>query len=88
MLEIVYEHKFEKDLRIAKKRGLNLQKLEIIISLLSMEKPLPEKNYVHKLKGNLRDYWECHITPNWILIYQKTKTTLILARTGSHSDLF
>jgi mRNA interferase YafQ len=49
---------------------------------------LPIKNRNHKLKGNFKDYWECHIEPDWLLIYKLTSTEVILARTGTHADLF
>ena len=71
-----------------KKRGKDLSKLKIILNILSEKNQLSERYRNHKLVGNYRDYWELHIEPNWLLIYKKTKTILILERTGSHSDLF
>lgn len=88
MLKPVYQSRFEKEVEKIKKRGKNLTKLKEIITLLLEEKPLPIKNRNHKLKGEFKDYWECHIEPDWLLIYKKTSTEIILARTGSHSDLF
>lgn len=88
MLQLIQEGRFEKDIKKAIKRGKDMQKLFDIINLLAQNKQLPIKNQNHKLQGNLKDYWECHIEPDWLLIYKKTSTTIILSRIGSHSDLF
>ncbi len=88
MLYPVYQRQFEKDVASSQKRGKNITKLKNIIKLLLEEIPLPPKNHNHKLKGEFNDYWECHIEPDWLLIYKKTKTEIILVRTGTHSDLF
>jgi mRNA interferase YafQ len=58
------------------------------MKLLTQEKPLLPKHRNHKLKGEYIGYWECHIEPDWLLVYKKTETHIIFARTGSHSDLF
>ena len=79
---------FERDAKKMRKRKKDLSKLKMILNVLSEEKQLPEKYRNHKLVGDYRGYWELHIEPDWLLIYKKTKTTLILERTGSHSDLF
>lgn len=88
MLTPVYERSFEKDLKIAKKRGLDIAKLKTLIQDLIEEKPLKQKYRNHKLKGNFVGYWECHITPDWLLIYKKDPDTIHFVRTGTHSDLF
>ena len=88
MKQILYGRGFLKDLQRAKKRGKALTKIEGVIDLLVQEKPLPAKNKNHKLKGEYKDCLECHIEPDWLLIYQKTKDEIILMRTGSHADLF
>jgi mRNA interferase YafQ len=88
MLEIVHEKKFDKDLKKIVKRGKDLKKLWDIIALLVKNKPLEKKNRNHKLGGFSDETWECHIEPDWLLIYEKTETLLILSRTGTHSDLF
>jgi mRNA interferase YafQ len=88
MLSPIYLNQFKKDVILAQKRNKNINKLKNIIDLLLKENPLPLKNHNHKLKGEFGDYWECHIEPDWLLIYKKTKTEIILVRTGSHSDLF
>ena len=88
MLTIVWQSQFKKDFKNAKKRGKKLDKLAHIITELQHNKTLPPKNKNHKLKGNYTDCWECHIEPDWLLIYKLTLEELILVRTGSHSDLF
>ena len=88
MLNRMYQTKFVKDLERTKKRGYDLTKLSAVINLLLEEEILPAKYKNHKLQGNYKDCWECHIEPDWLLIYVKTKTEIIFARTGTHSDLF
>ena len=88
MLELEYTNQFKRDLKLSKKRGKDLEKLDPIVKLLLKEKPLPEKHRDHPLSGNYKDHRECHIEPDWLLIYLQGKTTLILARTGTHADLF
>ena len=82
--------KFQKDLKRAEKRGFNLFLLEEVIAILAKGESLPEKYLDHPLKGNYRDCRECHITPDWLLVYRKNEDTLFLylTRTGTHSDLF
>lgn len=88
MLKPIHLRSFEKEVAKAKKRGKDLQKLKEIMMLLTNEQTLPQKNRNHKLKGDYKDYWECHIEPDWLLVYKKTSTHITFARTGSHSDLF
>lgn len=88
MLELVYQRQFERDAKQARKRGKNLEDLNALVKLLLNEKPLPSKNKNHKLKGELSDCFECHIQPDWLLIYRKTTTEIILLRTGTRADLF
>ena len=88
MLTIVWESQFKRDFKNATKRKKKLEKLAHIINELQHKKTLPPKNKTHKLKGNYADCWECHIEPDWLLIYVLTPEELILVRTGSHSDLF
>jgi len=88
MLKLIYWRRFEKDLKLAQKRGHNIEKFTIVVDLLLSEESLPPKMCNHKLKGEYTNYWECHIEPDWLLIYQKTADSLILARTGTHADLF
>jgi len=70
------------------KQGKNLQKIDDIIKILSKGKKLQDKHDDHKLHGKWKKYRECHIEPDWLLIYYKTSEILRLERTGSHSELF
>lgn len=81
---------FRKDLKRAKKRGLDISLLTDVIKKLAAGKPLPEKHRDHQLSGEFAGCRECHITPDWLLIYEVDGSELILylTRTGSHSDLF
>lgn len=88
MLVPVHLRQFEKEVAKAVKRGLDIKKLKNVMRLLVEEEPLPPKNRNHKLKGDYTGYWECHIEPDWLLVYKKTTTQIIFARTGTHSDLF
>ena len=92
MLEAVFTAKFKKELKKAQKRGLNMKKLNKVIDLLVDGKKLPRRYHDHALT-NSRDYHnvrECHIEPDWLLIYriEGDTLTLYLMRTGTHSDLF
>lgn len=88
MLELRYTNQFKRDLRLIKKRGKNLGKLKVITDLLQARKPLSEKHCNHKLSGDYKDHWECHIEPNWLLIYLLNSEAVMLVRTGTHSELF
>jgi len=88
VLKPVYLRSFEGELEKARKRGLDMEKIKDVMNDLINEKPLDRKHRNHKLKGDFVGYWECHITPDWLLIYKKDKEKIYLARTGTHSDLF
>lgn len=88
MLKPTYLRSFERELDRDKKRGKDLSKMRKIMDALLEEKPLPSKNRNHKLKGEFEGYWECHVEPDWLLVYKKTNTHIIFVRTGTHSDLF
>ncbi|MEQ2523698.1 type II toxin-antitoxin system YafQ family toxin [Gemmiger formicilis] len=90
MLTIKYQAAFKKDYKRIVKRGYDMRLLEKVIELLANQKPLPEKNRDHQLSGDYAECRECHITPDWLLIYEVADEELILylTRTGSHSDLF
>ena len=81
---------YEKDVRLAVKRGLDIEKLLEVINLLRLDKPLPENLRNHLLHGDYKGYWECHVTPDWLLLYEKDTEIRIISlyRTGTHSDLF
>lgn len=82
--------KFQKDLKRIHKRGYDLSLLTEVIKKLAAGETLPEKNKDHTLTGNFSGCRECHITPDWLLIYEIANSELILylTRTGTHSDLF
>ncbi|MCD7772673.1 MAG: type II toxin-antitoxin system YafQ family toxin [Ruminococcus sp.] len=81
---------FKKDLKTAIKRGYNIDLLEAVVDTLANGKQLPEKYRDHNLSGNFKNCRECHITPDWLLIYEifEDELILFLTRTGTHSDLF
>jgi mRNA interferase YafQ len=80
--------RFKKDLRLMKRRGKDIDKLEKIVTLLAHDQPFALEHRDHSLKGERTNHRECHIEANWLLIYRKIDNELILFRTGSHSDLF
>lgn len=88
--ELVLTGKFKKGLKLAKKRGLNIKLFEDIVEKLLNGVPLDEKNRDHELKGKYTGFRECHIQPDWLLIYliENDVLTLTLVDTGTHSDLF
>ena len=92
MLKIEFTGQFKKDFKLALKRGCDPKELEKVITLLANEQPLPEKYRDHALTNsrNYKGMRECHIEPDWLLVYKVLKDMLILRliRTGSHSDLF
>lgn len=82
--------KFDNDLKLLVKRGYNIDLLTNVVKKLANGDKLAEKYQDHALSGNWKKYRECHITPDWLLIYRIDKDTivLVLTRTGTHSDLF
>ncbi|MBI4274557.1 MAG: type II toxin-antitoxin system YafQ family toxin [Rhizobiales bacterium] len=79
---------FKKDLKRLAKRGYDLSLLEKVLAKLQAGERLPFSNRPHPLKGEWQGYWDCHIRPDWVLIYKTSATEVRLARTGTHSDLF
>ncbi|MBQ5758761.1 MAG: type II toxin-antitoxin system YafQ family toxin [Schwartzia sp.] len=90
MLELVLTAQFKKDLKRIRKRGVDLALLDKVLDYLQREESLPMKYRDHALTGDYTGFRECHIQPDWLLIYAIDKGQLILtaSRTGSHSDLF
>lgn len=90
MLKIQYQSKFKKDYKKIIKRGYNQEDFKTVINILVSGNPLPEKYKDHSLSGNYIGFRECHINPDWLLIYRIDNDilTLTLVRTGTHSDLF
>jgi mRNA interferase YafQ len=87
--EVKRTGKFKKEYKLAKKRGRNIALLQMIIIDLANGKPLPEKNRDHPLTGDWNGFRECHIEPDWLLVYKKEDDILVLTlvRSGTHSDL-
>ena len=90
MYEVKFTTAFKKSYKLMKKRGLDLALLDEVIDKLRQGKPLDEKCRDHALTGNFAGFRECHIKPDWLLIYliENDVLTLTLVDTGSHSDLF
>lgn len=90
MLEIVLSNQFKKDLKLAKKRGLKRETLEAVIRTLAAQQPLDARYRDHNLTGDYHGFRECHVAPDWLLIYRVDDDVLrlFLFRTGTHSDLF
>lgn len=90
MYKIRPSAKFQKDLKRIQKRGYDITLLKDVLTLLVNGKILPIKYKDHNLSGNFKGCRECHITPDWLLIYEIAENELILylTRTGTHSDLF
>lgn len=89
-LIVKYSNKFKKGLKTAAKRGLDISLLEDVVIKLKSRIPLDIKYKDHALSGNFKGYRECHIQPDWLLIYliEDDILTLTLIDTGSHADLF
>lgn len=87
---VKFTTQFRKDYKLAMKRGLKIELLERVIMLLAAGETLPEKNKDHALTGNWVVHRECHILPDWLLVYRVEDDVLVLTltRTGSHSNLF
>ena len=90
MLEVMATARFKKDMKLVLKRGLNAQRLWDVVTLLRQQLPLPDQYRDHSLTGDYAGFRECHIQPDWLLVYRVQQDVLILtlARTGTHSDLF
>lgn len=90
MYEIKYTNQFKKSVKRCKKRGFKLDNLVKVVDLLQNNGQLPKKYKPHKLTGNYSNCWECHIKPDWLLIWLQDDNTLTLLfiDTGTHSDLF
>lgn len=90
MFKLEFTHQYLKDIKLARKRNFDESKLNAIILLLLKGEKLPSQNKNHKLSGKYKNLYECHITPDWLLIYSKKESVklITLIRTGTHSDLF
>ena len=90
MYELEYSGQFKKDLKRCLARGCKQSAIQVVIDLLQANGELPQKYRPHRLSGKFAHYWECHIEPDWLLVYDVKETIRLvsLARTGTHSDLF
>jgi len=90
MLTPIYHSSFKKDYKLIKKQNKDINKLTEVMNLLINKQPLLPKHENHPLHGNYKNWWECHVEPDWLLIYRvdKSNQQVIFHRTGSHSDLF
>ncbi len=90
MYQLEQTGQFKKDIKLAKKRNLDMKLLDEVVTNLVEKGALSPKNKPHKLTGKYKDFWECHIQPDWLLIWQQNETIklITLTRTGTHSDLF
>ncbi len=88
--KVIPSKRFEKDMKRCKKRGYNMQLIKDAIELLAQTGSLPEEYRPHKLSGQYAGCWECHIQPDWLMIWEQDDAELILlmTNTGTHSDLF
>ncbi|MFL5327005.1 MAG: type II toxin-antitoxin system YafQ family toxin [Microvirga sp.] len=88
MKKVSRTNRFRRDLKLIRKQGLDLRKLDVIVERRRNRVDLDERHHLHRLSGKWVGAWECHVTPDWLLIWYETEDELILARTGSHSELF
>lgn len=88
MLKLNLTSQFKHDLKLCKKRNYNIDLLNAVVNALRIPAALPPKNRDHALKGNYIGRRECHISPDWLLIYRVSGNELYLDRTGTHTDLF
>ena len=88
MLKVSFTNAFSKSVKTLKKRGYDISLLIDIIGKLVNDIPLDKKHHNHQLKGKYFGFYECHVRPDWLLIYTYEFNTLILVDTGTHSDLF
>ncbi|HIR34617.1 MAG TPA: type II toxin-antitoxin system YafQ family toxin [Candidatus Faecimorpha stercoravium] len=90
MLNIILSNRFKKDLKLAAKRRYNLDLLDEVVKMLACHETLPDKYRDHSLSGDYVGFRECHIQPDWLLVYriEEENLYLFLSRTGTHSDLF
>ena len=87
-MKITQTNQFKRDIKRQQKRGKDLQKIKEVIGLLVEQKPLPAKNRDHALTGDWNTWRDCHVEPDWLLIYKVSPEELLLGRTGTHADLF
>ncbi len=80
--------RFLSDLKLSRRRGKNLAKIEAVIDAIAQGRGLAPRHRAHRLRGELEGLWECHVEPDWLLIWDEGEREIILIRCGSHADLF
>ena len=90
MYSIKFTGEFKRQMKLCERRGYNMELLREVINILFVEGKLPEKYRPHQLQGNRKGQWECHIQPDWLLVWEQheQELVLIMVNTGTHSDLF
>jgi mRNA interferase YafQ len=88
MRHVTQRKRFRDDPKIQLRRGRHIEELIAVVELLAADGALPAAYRPHRLTGDWKGVWECHIEPDWLLIYEVTETEVLLIRTGSHADLF
>jgi mRNA interferase YafQ len=88
--EIKTYKQYDRDVKLAVRRGLDMEQLLTVVDMLRKGETLPPKYHNHLLHGDYKGYWECHISPDWLLLYEKDTEIRIISlyRTGTHSDIF
>jgi mRNA interferase YafQ len=88
--ELIKTSRFKAGVKLARKRGLDISLLEDVIEKLRLDQPLEAKHRNHELTGNFKGVWECHVQPDWLLLYLKDNGVLVLTLvdTGTHSAIF
>ena len=87
-MRLLTTRRFERDLKRARKRGKDIGKLHAVVETLLKGERLPPRCRAHPLSGDWKGFWECHLEPDWLLIWKQDEDALPLVRTGTHSDLF
>lgn len=87
-MRIIYTNQFKKDYKRVQKQNKDVEKLRLVIGKLVGKEKLEPRYRDHPLSGNWKGFRDCHLEPDWVLIYKATEETLVLERTGSHSELF
>jgi mRNA interferase YafQ len=88
MLQPEHSNQFERDVERARRRGKDLSRLRAVMDALLEPRPLEPRHHDHKLKGRWVGYRECHVEPDWLLIYKPLASAILFVRTGTHQDLF
>lgn len=88
MRRVTQRTQFRRDFKRQKRRGRDIEKLITVVGVLSKEGVLPRRLRPHKLSGDWGSVWECHVEPDWLLIYDVSDEEVLLIRTGTHADLF